>query len=81
MLYYDPIENVIQYAKEFGTNAIHPDLRLVSEELIEEANKNNIKVNIYTVNSPIYMRKLIKAGANGLFTDYPDLLNEIINEK
>uniref|UniRef100_UPI002600D15D glycerophosphodiester phosphodiesterase n=1 Tax=uncultured Clostridium sp. TaxID=59620 RepID=UPI002600D15D len=81
LLYYAPIENVIQYAKEVGANAIHPDLRLVSEELIKEANKNNIKVNIYTVNSPIYMRKLIKAGANGLFTDYPDLLNEIINNE
>ena len=81
LLYSKPIENVVQYAKEFGTNAIHPDLRLVSEELIEEANKNNIKVNIYTVNSPIYMRKLIAADVNGIFTDYPDLLNEIINEK
>ena len=38
-------------------------------------------MNIYTVNSPIYMRKLIEAGVNGIFTDYPDLLNEIINEK
>lgn len=81
LLYYKKIENVVQYAKEFGANAIHPDLRLVSEEIIREANENNIKVNIYTVNSPIYMRKLIEAGANGIFTDYPDLLNEIINEK
>ena len=81
LLYYKEIENVVQYAKKFGANAIHPDLRLVSEELIKEANENNIKVNIYTVNSPIYMRKLIKAGVNGIFTDYPDLLDEIINEK
>lgn len=81
LLYYKEIENVVQYAKKLGANAIHPDLRVVSEELIKEANENNIKVNIYTVNSPIYMRKLIKAGVNGIFTDYPDLLDEIINEK
>lgn len=81
LLYYKEIENVVQYAKKLGANAIHPDLRLVSEELIKEANENNIKVNVYTVNSPIYMRKLIKAGVNGIFTDYPDLLDEIINEK
>ena len=79
LLYYKEIENVVQYAKKLGANAIHPDLRVVSEELIKEANENNIKVNIYTVNSPIYMRKLIKAGVNGIFTDYPDLLDEIIN--
>ena len=81
LLYYKEIENMVQYAKKLGANAIHLDLRLVSEELIKEANENNIKVNIYTVNSPIYMRKLIKAGVNGIFTDYPDLLDEIINEK
>ena len=81
LLYYKEIENVVQYAKKLGANAIHLDLRVVSEELIKEANENNIKVNIYTVNSPIYMRKLIKAGVNGIFTDYPDLLDEIINEK
>ena len=52
---------------------------LVSEELIKEAKENNIDVNIYTVNSPILMRKLISAGVSGVFTDYPDLLQEIIN--
>jgi glycerophosphoryl diester phosphodiesterase len=80
LLYEKPIKDIIKYAKIFGAYAIHPDKRLVTEELLREAIKNNIKVNIYTVNSPIIMRKLIKAGANGLFTDYPDLLNEIIKE-
>lgn len=80
LLYETEIEDVVNYAKSFGATAIHPDIRLVTEELINEANENGIKVNIYTVNSPIAMRKLISAGANGLFTDYPDLLNEIITE-
>lgn len=80
LLYEKPIKDIIKYAKIFGAYAIHPDKRLVTEELLREASENNIKVNIYTVNSPIIMRKLIKARASGLFTDYPDLLNEIINE-
>ena len=79
LLYYQPIKDVVNYAKDFGANAIHPDIRLVSEELIKEAKENNIDVNIYTVNSPILMRKLISAGVSGVFTDYPDLLQEIIN--
>ena len=80
LLYEKPIKDIINYANKLGAYAIHPDISLVTEELLREASENNIKVNIYTVNSPIIMRKLIKAGANGLFTDYPDLLNEIINE-
>ena len=79
LLYSKTIEDVVNYAKYFGANAIHPDIRLVSEGLIREAKKNNIEVNIYTVNSPILMRRLIAAEVSGVFTDYPDLLSEIIN--
>ena len=79
LLYCQPIKDVVNYAKIFGANAIHPYIRLVSEELIKEAKENNIDINIYTVNSPSLMRKLISAGVSGVFTDYPDLLNEIIN--
>lgn len=79
LLYSKPIEDVVNYAKSFGANAIHPDIRLVSEGLIREAKKNNIEVNIYTVNSSILMRRLIAAEVSGVFTDYPDLLSEIIN--
>lgn len=78
MLYYKAIENIIEYVKGIRADAIHPHLSIVSKELIEEAHKNNIKVNIYTVNDPIYMRQLISLGADGLFVDDPSLLNEII---
>lgn len=81
ILYDKPIENVINYAKSLEVDALHPDLRLVSRELIQEAHENNLKVNIYTVNNPIYMRFLIKSKADGLFTDYPELLNEILKEE
>lgn len=81
ILYDNHIDDVIKYAKDLGVDAIHPDLRLVSKELIEEAHKNNLKVNIYTVNNPIYMRLLINNKADGLFTDYPELLSEILKEE
>lgn len=80
LLYETEIEDVVNYAKAFGATSIHPDIRLVSEELIKEAKESGIKVNIYTVNNPIHMRILINAGVDGLFTDYPDLLNEIMTE-
>ncbi|WP_411168770.1 glycerophosphodiester phosphodiesterase [Clostridium sp. MB05] len=81
ILYDNHIDDVIKYAKDLGVDAIHPDLRLVSKELIEEAHKNNLKVNIYTVNNPMYMRLLINNKADGLFTDYPELLSEILKEE
>lgn len=80
VLYENPIDNIISYAKNLGAYAIHPDLRLVSEELIKEAHKNNIKVNIFTVNNPIFMRMLIENKVDGAFTDYPELLKEVLEE-
>lgn len=79
ILYDKDIENVIEYAKNIKADAIHPSLRLVTEDLIKEARENNILVNIYTVNNPVHMRKLIELGVDGLFTDYPELLKDIMS--
>lgn len=78
MLYEHPIDNIIEYAKSLNADAINPYLGLVSEELIDEAHKNNLMVNVYTVNSPIYMRRLINARVDGIFTDCFHLLKEIL---
>ena len=81
ILYEKPINNVVEYAKSLGVDYIHPDLRLVNEKLIKEAHKNNLKINIFTVNNPVHMRLLIDNKVDGAFTDYPELLNEILKEK
>lgn len=80
MLYENPINNIFEYAKSLGVEYIHPDLRLVNEELIKEAHKNNLKVNIFTVNNPIHMRMCVANNVDGVFTDYPELLNEILTK-
>ena len=49
-------------------------------ELNELAHKNNLNVYVYTVNSPAHMRKLIEFGVDAVFTDYPELMLEILNE-
>ena len=78
MLYDKPLENVIEYAKNIKADAIHPDKRLVSKELIEEAHKSNIDVNIYTVKEIEDMERLKEYNADGVFTDYPERLKEIL---
>jgi len=49
--------------------AIHPRQHLVNQELINHAHKNNIKVNIWTVNSKVAMKKFIQMGVDGIITD------------
>lgn len=81
LLYYKPIENIIEVAKSLKVDAIHPYIEVVTEELIKEAHDNKLKVNIYTVNDPKIMRKFISVKADGLFTDDPALLEGIIKGK
>lgn len=78
VLYSKPIENVIDYAKKLGADAIHPCGTLVTKELIEEAHKNNLMINIYTVNEIKDMKTLISLNVDGVFTDFPKRLVDLL---
>lgn len=51
--------------------------KYVTEEMIDYAHLNNIKVIPWTVNEPEEMKRFIEMGVDGLITDYPDRLNEL----
>lgn len=53
---------------------------LATKNLITKANKHNIAVHYWTINDEEDMRKLINIGADGIMTDRPTLLKQIIDE-
>lgn len=53
---------------------------LMGREIINDAHRKNMAVLYWTVNDEDDMRLLIKNGADGIITDRPDLLIDIINE-
>lgn len=79
---YAPQANVVEHALSLNINVYSINLSqdLVSKEVVDLAHKNNIKVFVYTVNKPNAMREMIKLNVDGVFSDYPDLMNEIIKE-
>lgn len=79
-LYDKNINNVVQYARELSFNAIHPEVTLISKELINEAHKNDIKVNVYTVDYKFIMKRLINMGVDGIFTNKPQVLKKVLEE-
>lgn len=54
-----------------------PD-RLASKRLLEAAHKGGKQVHVWTVNDPERMRQLLALGVDGIVTDRPDLLNEVL---
>ncbi len=53
----------------------------LSEAGIRSALTHKIGVNVWTVNDPEQMRALIRAGVTGVFTDYPNRLEEVLRKR
>lgn len=53
---------------------------LMNKRVIKAAHRKNMACFYWTINDPDEMRELIKLGADGIITDRPDLLKEIIDE-
>lgn len=79
-LFDKKVDEVVNYAKKIKADGLHPNYKLITQEMLKSAHKNNLKVIPYTVNNPNYMKKAIDLGIDGVFTDYTGLLKEIIAE-
>ncbi len=61
--------------KSFATYNVSNDL--VDESLIQAIRQSGKKINVYTVNEVSEVKKLINAGVNGIFTDFPQRFSRI----
>lgn len=52
---------------------------LANKTIIDAAHRKNIAVFFWTINDPEEMKELIELGVDGIITDYPEMLNDIIN--
>ena len=52
--------------------------RMVTPRLISEAHIRNIPVHVWTVDDPVAMRRLLAWGVDGIQSDRPDLLSEVL---
>lgn len=56
---------------------IAPHRQSIDKPLVDAAHAHGLIVHPYTVNDPVEMKRLIDAGVDGMFTDYPDRLNKL----
>lgn len=67
-----------QLVEKYAVDAFNCSYKELTEEWISELTSNNIPFFVYTVNEPELMEKITKAGARGIFSDYPDVLKEVV---
>ncbi|MGK8509669.1 glycerophosphodiester phosphodiesterase [Nocardia asiatica] len=83
--------SVVLTAKSLGARAIEPlaalpltgsaELPLVDTNTIEQAHAHGMLVIPWTPNDPATMRALLDRGVDGIITDYPDRLREVLQER
>lgn len=70
----NPKENIV-----LDVNAVHPYWLMVSKLFVDAAHKDHLRVNVWTVNNTMIMKRLIKIGVDGIITNYPERLNWVIS--
>lgn len=58
--------------------ALHPEQSLVDREMLEAAHRHGYRVNVWTVNEPAAMERFIALGVDGIITDHPAQLRQML---
>jgi glycerophosphoryl diester phosphodiesterase len=66
--------------EDYKVDAFNLSMQQLADNWIKQLNENTIPFFVYTVNDDKLMESLIRAGAKGIFTDRPDLLNKVVDE-
>lgn len=58
----------------------HYGIELASPRFIRHCHAHHIKIHVWTINDPDEMRRLIRLGVDGICTDRPTILREVLAE-
>jgi len=73
-------DNPASFLSTLNSRTYHPYYAMMSREQIKSLQNAGIAVNVWTVNDPTHMMRLVKAGTNGIITDYPQLLHRLLSD-
>ena len=71
---YTPGADILQVPEKWK------GFRIVSPRFIREAQARNLPVHVWTIDDPADMRRLIEWGVDGIQSDRPDLLAQVLTE-
>jgi glycerophosphoryl diester phosphodiesterase len=65
-------KDLIEPALALNAEAIHPESGLLTQDIVRRAHQAGLRVNVWTANSWIRIRRLLQWGVEGIFSDYPE---------
>ncbi|MEP1151367.1 MAG: glycerophosphodiester phosphodiesterase family protein [Balneola sp.] len=70
----------VDLVKDYQVDAFNFSIRQLNDDWASQLNYSEIPFFIYTVNDEEKMRKVMEAGAKGIFSDKPDLLRKVADQ-
>ena len=77
-MHYFSGNNPLLFLQQINSATYHPHYPLLDPQKIATLQETGIKVNTWTVNDKTHMKRLVSAGINGIITDYPQVLQQVI---
>jgi glycerophosphoryl diester phosphodiesterase len=74
----EPLADALAHARALGAEAVHPHLPLVTPELVAALHAAGLAVHVFTVDDPADMRRLLAWGVDGIFTNFPAQLRQLL---
>lgn len=68
----------LRNALALGCVALHPHASLVTSSLIREAHAAGLRVHVWTVDRAQETRRLLRMGADGIFTNVPGRIRQVV---
>jgi glycerophosphoryl diester phosphodiesterase/membrane-associated phospholipid phosphatase len=65
----------------FQVPEVHEGRQVVTPRFVRAAERLGVDVEVWTVNDPEQMHRLLDAGVHGIMTDVPDVLGEVLAER
>jgi len=73
-------DDIIKEAKRLKVQSVHISSHRLSGSILRKCHENSLPVYVYTVNRPSLMKRYLSMGADGLFTNYPDRMRELLRK-
>ncbi|MBP0974704.1 MAG: glycerophosphodiester phosphodiesterase, partial [Oscillospiraceae bacterium] len=76
---HDDLQNAGYYCRKFGFEYYHPDGSLFTKENADNCREHGVGVNVWTVNDLKMFENMADWGVDGVITNYPKVLAELMH--
>ncbi len=75
----DDYDSISELVYDFGADIISPYYKDITRTDVKEAHALGLQIIPWTIDNPVVMKRMISWGVDGIITDRPDLLLEMVN--